>query len=454
MTTIEFFGGIGVIGSSKIMVSTPTARVLLDMGLDIPSDRDLFRAPVRERPGFELRDRLAVGYAPAIPGVYDPAQLSPAADLGQSDDRQTAVFLSHAHLDHDGALGFLRPDIPVYAHPDTVLLEAAIAVSGTAGPGNQPDMTPITGTVTVGDITVEAVPVDHDIPGACGFLVTTPDGTLAYTGDLNFHRDGAMRSQGFTDRVAGVDMLVTETTLLSFDMPADATVREPRSEAELLDLAAGAMTRAPGLALVSMYVRDVDRARRLIAHASAHGRVLIWPGQSAALLHHYGVEDVVTWDHSRLQTSGHAEAVARAEAAGRGTIRTVSLDAVRARPSSYLVQPDVSDVPSLLDLPLGAPHRGPGTFVPFIHAQGEPLGPFMANWHTYLEWLDLLDISFVSIGSTGHATGEALHKMVADIHPGVVVPIHGFRPEALQVDVPRLLPEYGASYTLDGRKLS
>ena len=451
MTTIEFFGGIGVIGSSKIMISTPTARVLLDMGLDIPAERDLFRAPVRERPGFELRDRLAVGFAPEIPGVYDPAQLDPGATLGRPDHRSTAVFLSHAHLDHDGALGFLRPDVPVHAHPDTVLLEAAIAVSGTGGPGNRPELTPMTGTVTVGDIAVEAVPVDHDIPGACGFLVTTPDGTLAYTGDLNFHRDGARFSQGFVDRAAGVDMLVTETTMLSFDIPAGAG--EPRTEAEVLDLAEEAMSRAPGLALVSMYVRDVDRAQRLMARAAAHGRTMVWPGQSAALLHHLGVEGVTTWDGSRPQTRCHVEAVARAEASGHGRIRTVSLDAVRASPSSFLIQPDVSDVPSLLDLPLAAPHRPPGTFLPFIHAQGEPLGPFMANWHTYMEWLERLDVTFVGIGSSGHATGEALHKMVMDIHPGVVVPIHGFRPEALQVDVPRLLPEYGTSYTLNGRAL-
>lgn len=454
MTTVEFFGGIRVIGSSKILISTPLARVLLDMGLDIPAERDLFRAPVRERPGSELRDRLAVGFAPEIPGVYDPAQLDPGATLAQPDHRPTAVFLSHAHLDHDGALGFVRPDMPIYAHPDTVLLEAAIAVSGTGGPGHRPKLTPLAGPVTVGDITVEAVPVDHDIPGACGFLVTTPDGTLAYTGDLNFHRDGARHSRAFVDRVAGTDMLVTETTMLSFDVPADAGASEPRSESEVLDLATEAMTRAPGLALVSMYVRDVDRAKRLTARAAAHGRTLVWPGQSAALLHHFGVDDVVTWDGSFPQTRCHAEAVARAEAAGRGSIRTVSLDAVRASPSSFLIQPDVSDVPSLLDLPLAAPHRIPGTFVPFIHAQGEPLGPFMANWHTYIEWLERLDVTFVGVGSSGHATGEALHKMVMDIHPGVVVPLHGFRPEALQVDVPRLLPEYGTTYTLDGKTLT
>ncbi|MFH5877726.1 MBL fold metallo-hydrolase [Arthrobacter sp. NA-172] len=453
MTTVEFFGGIGVIGSSKIMISTPEARVLLDMGLDIPAEHDLFRAPVRERPGFELRDRLTVGFAPEIPGVYDPSQLDPGATLSRPDHRPTAVFLSHAHLDHDGALGFVRPDVPIYAHPDTALLEAAIAVSGTAGPGNQPELTPMTTPVTVGDITVEAVPVDHDVPGACGFLVTTREGTLAYTGDLNFHRDGGRLSQGFVERVRGVDMLVTETTMLSFDVPADASAWEPRSESAVLDLAAEAMTRAPGLALVSMYVRDVDRAARFIARAAAHGRTLVWPGQAAALLHNMGVEGVVTWDGSRPQTRCHTEAVARAETCSGGSIRTVGLEAVRDSPSSYLIQPDVSDVPSLLDLPLVGPCRLNGTFVPFIHAQGEPLGPFMANWSTYIEWLERLDVTFVGVGSSGHATGEALHKMVMDIHPGVVAPIHGFRPEALQVDVPRLVPEYGNLYTLDGKTL-
>ena len=40
--SVEFFGGLRVIGSSKIMIWTPNARVLLDMGLDIPAAGDLF----------------------------------------------------------------------------------------------------------------------------------------------------------------------------------------------------------------------------------------------------------------------------------------------------------------------------------------------------------------------------------------------------------------------------
>ena len=72
---MEFYGGLGVIGGTKIMISTPNARVLLDLGLDIPSGTDLFRPPVGTRPGREIADYLNTGQAPALPGIYDPALL-------------------------------------------------------------------------------------------------------------------------------------------------------------------------------------------------------------------------------------------------------------------------------------------------------------------------------------------------------------------------------------------
>lgn len=444
ITEVEFFGGLRVIGSSKIMITTPSARVLLDMGLDMPSEQDLFRAPVAERPAFRLRDRLAVGAAPTMPGIYDPDQLEPGSPLAVPDPRPTAIFLSHAHLDHDGALPFARRDIPVHAHPDTVAIEAAVAAAGT---GAALDLKPMTAPVTVGDLKVHALPVDHDVPGACGFLVHTPDGTLAYTGDLNFHRDGATRSAAFVAAVRGVDVLVTETTLLSFPPDPQHPNQPPRSEDEVLAVVAQELTAAHGIALLSMYERDAERAQRLIDTAAAHGRTLVWPGQHAALLHHYGLRDVATWDDTRPQRAVHRAAVRRL-GPRRDGLREVSLADVLAAPPAYLVQPDVADPPALLDLPRDGGH------LPFLHAQGEPLGPFMANWAGWIEWLDKLGITLIGAGSTGHATGAALHRMVADIAPALVVPIHGFRPEALQTDRPTLLPEYGRRYRLDGTPLT
>lgn len=436
-TTVQFFGGIREIGATKILVTTEAAAVLLDVGLPIPDAADdLFRAPVVERAGRELADRVRVGQFPYVPGFWDPAQL-PGVEPAD-DGRERAVFVSHAHIDHDGGMGFVDPAIPVYASAGTVALHAALRLSGEPFRGAWRPATPLAGPVAVGDITVEAVPVDHDVPGATGYLVTTGDGRLAYTGDLNFHRGPTPASDAFARAVAGVDMLVTETTQLSFDRG-----QLEASEAEVLAGIERAGAEVDGLCLISLYERDVERCARLIQAASGWGRRVVWPGRVAALLATMGVPDVLTWDDSRPQRSAHVEAVYRAAGAGH-TPGLIGLADVVADPAGFLVQPDPDDLPALLDLPLTPGSR-------WIHSQGAPLGPFMPTWDVFCQWLDRLGVERVSAGSSGHATGAAIEAMVAAVSPGVAVPVHGFRPEALRWDGPILIAELGRVYDLAGR---
>ena len=444
-TTIEFYGGVRVIGGSKIMISTPSARVLLDMGLDIPGGADLFRAPVQTRQGHELADYLAVGHAPRLPGIYDPAQLTAygtyaegLAELATPDPRPTAVFISHAHIDHDGLLGFVRPDVPVYGHPDTVRVHRALGLTGMGPAGNPVQMQEIRPgePMAVGDLQVEGIPVSHDVPGACGYLVTTPDGRVAYTGDINFHRDGGAASRAFVDRVRGVDALVSETTMLSFDPPEGEEPHAPATEGEVVATFEEAC-RADALILVSLYERDIERAQSFVRAAADVGRTLVWPGQIATFLQAMGVDGVVTWDGSRPQRAVHAAAVEASPTA----VKTIGLDEVHANPSAYAVQLDPRDNPAMLDLPLT-----PDSV--WVHSQGEPLGPFMDEWAPFMDWLQRLGVAHVHAGSTGHAPGTDLISMVEGIAPRKVFAIHGFRPERLSTGVPTVLPEYGTRYTV------
>lgn len=448
-TMIEFYGGLGVIGGSKIMISTPGARVLLDLGLDIPSGADLFRAPVGTRPGHELADYLNTGQAPELPGIYDPALLpvrGPRAaglvDLGHPDPRPSAVFISHAHIDHDGMIGFVRPGLACYAHPRTVAIHRALRSAGLGPAGHAPTLqeAPPDRAVVVGDVTVEPIEIDHDIPGACGFLVTTPDGRVAYTGDFNTHRGNA--SFGFADRVKGVEVLITETTMLSFDPLPE----EPPGEREVAEVVAEQLS-LPGLQLISLYERDLDRCQAMINLAGRVGRTLIWPGQQAAFLHLMGLTGVATWDDSRPQRSVHVEAVSNATTEA-GPMAMIALADVWADPGAYVVQTDSRDNAGLLDLPIGEQTR-------WIHSQGEPLGPFMPDWQPFADWLDHLGVDCVEAGSSGHAGPLGLVDLVRRINPGVVFPIHGFRPAALvsALDdggptVPVVVPEPGRAYPL------
>ena len=416
MSTVEFWGGLGVIGSSKVLVRSGPHRVLLDIGLDIPAGGDLFRAPVTERRGRELADRLRVGAAPRIPGLFDQVFLDGPGE--EDPDGVTAVFVSHPHIDHVGLAGFIRPTIPVHAHTDAVTVLTALATTGAGLAGREPAWRSLaTGQVVrVGDIEVECVPVDHDVPGASGYLVRVPEGTLAYTGDLRFHGRHPERSNGFVERAAGCDVLVTEGTTLGWPAPDGP----PRGEERVAADYAAALRETGGLVLLSMYPRDVERAREFVALTRAAGRALVWPQPVADFLRKVGVPGAVSWD-------------------------TVTLDAVRDRPELFVVQPEPHDLPSLLDLPTSADSL-------FLHANGEPLGPFDPRWALLTDWLAALGVPLRSIGCSGHASQDDLHAMVERIRPKAVFPIHTTEPTRLHppVGVRRVVASYGVRYGFDG----
>ena len=425
LASFEFWGGLGVIGSSKILIRDGRHRVLLDIGLDIPGETNLFRAPVRERPGHELADWLRVGGAPHLPGIYDPAALNPGDPLAEpvGEPGDTAVFVSHPHIDHVGLAGFVRPEIGVYAHTDAVDLLRALDAAGAGLPGGDPDWRRLTAgqTVTVGPMEVECVPVDHDVPGACGYLVRTSAGSLAYTGDIRFHGRHPERSWGFVERAAGVDVLVIEGTTLSFAQPDGA----PRTEDDVLASFVDVLDTAEGLVLLSLYPRDVERVVEFMAAARAAGRMVVWPRQTAEFLSGLGVADVLTWGAGAELAQLHAE------------------------PGAFVVAPDVSALPDLLDLPLR-----PGDV--FVHANGEPLGEFDPRWPVFADWLAHLGVELRRIGCWGHASPEDLHRMVERVAPHAVFPIHTFEPTRLYPsgEVRRVIARYGVGYDFAGSPLS
>ncbi|HEX3792606.1 MAG TPA: MBL fold metallo-hydrolase [Pseudonocardiaceae bacterium] len=425
MASIEFWGGLGVIGSSKILIRSGAHRVLLDIGLDIPSEANLFRPPVRERPGHELADWLRVGGAPHIPGLFDPAALLPgdplADPVGRAQD--TAVFVSHPHIDHVGLAGFVRPEIPVYAHTDAVDLLTALTGTGAGLPGGDPDWRRLTDgqVVTVGDITVECVPVDHDVPGASGYLVHTPAGSLAYSGDIRNHGRHPERSWAFARRAAGVDVLVVEGTTLSFPVPDGSF----RVEADVLESFVDILASASGLVLLSLYPRDVERVVEFVKAAAGAGRRVVWPAATAAFLRRMGVPDALTW-------------------AGAGA-EGVELAEVHADPAAFVVAPDVAALPDLLDLPLRAGDV-------YVHANGEPLGEFDPRWPVFTDWLAHFGVELRRIGCWGHASPDDLHTMVQQIAPKAVFPIHTLEPTRLYPTggIRRVVAKYGERYDFEG----
>ena len=423
--SVEFWGGVGVIGSSKVLIREGGHRVLLDLGLDIPKDGDLFRVPAAPRPGRELSDRLRVGAAPAIPGLFDPTALSPGDRLAEPVE-PTELFVTHPHIDHVGLVGFVRPEIPVHASPDTIALLAALEKGQEALPGprafaGETAWRPVQlgEVVRVGPMTVERFDVDHDVPGASGYKVTTGDGVLAFTGDFRFHGHRPELSWAFAEAVAGADVLVTEGTTLSWE-----EIHPLRTEVHVNAMFEAELSGNPDLVMLAVYPRDFDRVRDFTAIAAAAGRDLLWPDRTAAF----------------LRAAGFDGALATGE---------VGLDAVREAPGRYVVQLDPDDLPSLLDMPFG-PNSA------FVHANGEPLGPFEPRWQLFVDWLGKLGVPLRRIGCSGHAYQDDLHEFVRMINPRVLVPIHTFSPYRVHPtgSTARLVVDYAQAYDFAGRPLA
>jgi ribonuclease J len=415
MTRVSFLGGVGVIGSTKILLEQDGWRVLLDMGLDIPHGHQLLRHPVRPRRGRELADRLRVGEAPQVESLYRPGSVGPL-DLATGSDGRTAVFISHAHLDHIGLSGWVDPDIGVHASPGTARMMAALEDAGSGQEGGRTGFTPLDPgqPVAWGPFEVRRFDVDHDVDGASGYLVRSDAGVLAYTGDIRWHGRHPDRTTGFADAARDADFLVVDCTALSADMAV-----APRSEAECDAAFAAGIEQTPGLVLATMYPRNVDRVSSFAAIAAERGRTILWPSRLGSFLTAYGMPGIRSYDE-------------------------LGLDVVREHPDRYVVQVQPDRFADLLDLPLG-----PGSL--FLHADGEPLGPFDLAWTVMHQWLEFCRTPFAAIRSSGHSSPGDLHRLVARIRPRVVFPLHTAEPYRF-VPPPgtlRVLAERGRTYRLE-----
>jgi ribonuclease J len=419
MATVSFWGGVGVIGSSKILVEQGGWRVLLDFGLDYTPGAGPFRAGVTPRPGRELHDRILTGLAPRIPHVYRTDFLE-GTGLAGGADGQTALFITHAHLDHMGLTGFVDPDLPLYAGPETIRLVQALAESGDRVEGGVPAFRslPAGESVEVGPLRVTRYEVDHDVAGASGYRVDTENGALAFTGDIRLHGRHPEKSLAFAQAVQGARALVIEGTTLSMGF------RNPvRTEAEVDALFDEALERTPGLVMVSLYQRNVERVEAFVAAARRHGRRFLWPPAQARALSAWFGRAMAEWGDPAVSGDIHRH------------------------PEQFAIQLPGYEVPWMLDF-----DPGPGSL--YVHANGEPLGAYDPLWDVLQEWLRMRRVPFWAIGTSGHASPEDLNRLVSIVHPDILFPLHSQEPDRLlpPPGVERWLPERGRYYDLGGRR--
>src|ERR1700716_471442 len=207
----------------KFLVEHGDARCLFDFGREHAPGRSPFSLGLEPRPGREIADLIAVGEAPLLQGVY----------AGDAWDGRSHVFLTHMHLDHTGLIPLLGADVPLYYPAAMEPVRAGAERSGYL-PWRRPpgSMVGDGETIDVGPIRVRFVAVDHDVPGSTGFLIETPELTLAFTGDHRWHGFHPELTERSAARATGAALLIQEGVSLGY-VPVEGAP-PPLSEAEAI----------------------------------------------------------------------------------------------------------------------------------------------------------------------------------------------------------------------------
>ena len=382
------------IGGSCVEIASDSTRLILDAGT--PLDPSVPAAPL------------------VVPGLFSDGP--PVA----------ALLLSHAHPDHSGLLPLVRKEIPVWLTRGTskMLLAGKKFAAGVYLSKERSKIVEPGERKEIGDFAVTAYSVDHSIYGSVAWLIEHGNTRVLYSGDLRMRgrKDGMTRALVKAVAARPLDALLLEGTHLSRDARSPC-VKERQLETTITDL----LRDAPALALAMFSPQNLDRLVTFYKAARRTKRVFVVDLYTAFIMHllHSEVEIPlptaeagmrVFFPTYRPQNIGDIE---RRFAASR-----IELGEITAEPRRFLMLARASMLDH--DFTGGLPEK---TCALYSQWSGYRNGEKQVEFERVLA---ACGGELIECHTSGHATVDDLVKLVGDLNPRRVIPMHTTAPERFE----------------------
>jgi len=245
-------GGFGHVTKNMFVYETAREIIIVDCGVGFPEEEML---------GVDL----------VIPDI---------TYLLQKKDKIKAIFLSHGHDDHIGALPYVLPQLgerlPIFAPKwAKALVEDKLSEFGIIpnieeiGEGKR---------VNVGDFSVEFVKVTHSIPDTLHLIIKTPVGLIYHAADFKLDLRpimGAPTNQTLIKEVGQRGVLCLLSDCLRAENPGFTP-----PEARLEEVFEQEISNCPGKYIVTTMSSNVSRLKQAIDVSLRHNRKIVLVGRS------------------------------------------------------------------------------------------------------------------------------------------------------------------------------
>lgn len=408
-TKITFHNGILTIGGTIIEIAYEDSRIFFDFGSDYN--------PADPNQPENLQDLLDMNIVPYIDNIFDPSIDLKGYKSKEDNFKDTAVFLSHVHLDHSKIVNYLNPEIPLYTLEGTKSLLNTLNINNDFlfpldNPGES-NVREITGVkeneiVQVGKIKVKVMPVDHDAYGACGLLIETPDLVISYTGDIRLHgyRKGA--TLNFCKESENCDVLLIEGVTVSFqELTEEARVSYDDNEPNLIEKINNIVKENLNKQITfNYYISNIERILNII---KTNPRTVVLDAYYSYVLKH---------------ATGYQSYYYQLDDKDYGLDKSyeVEFEKLLKDEGRYFWQLDTLAIEYFDRL------KENGIY---IHSNATPLGDYDPAYEPFMKRFQNKNIEVKIESCSGHAYPFDLIEIIDLIKPKLLVPIHSYHPERL-----------------------